>query len=82
MQYPRLKGGLKDRRNNIRVIADAFTIISITFVMLAVLVFLGAIILREPDASANFSPAAWLAALALWFHLVSQIIHIRANTEK
>jgi choline-glycine betaine transporter len=56
--------------------------VAVVFVVLAVLAFFGAIILREPDEATNFSPAAWLAGLALWFHLVSQIIHIRANTQK
>jgi DNA-directed RNA polymerase subunit RPC12/RpoP len=72
-------------REKIRNQADWFTVAAALFCVIGLLIGLASLaqaISGEEGAGRWFIVAASLIGSSLWFYLIAQIIHIRANTEK
>lgn len=73
------------RAKKIRNQANHFTVVAGVFCGLGLLLALSQLaraISGEEGAGSGFIVAASLIGTSLWFYLIAQIIHIRANTEK
>jgi hypothetical protein len=69
------------RRQKIRRQASSFTFVAILFVIIGLVLEILCILDPNSSGGSSYSIAGCFGA-ALWFYLVAQIIHIRANTEK
>jgi DNA-directed RNA polymerase subunit RPC12/RpoP len=72
-------------RGKIRSQAYKFTGFAVVFWVIGLLIGLASLVQAisgEEGAGRLFIVAASLIGTALWFYLIAQIIHIRANTEK
>ena len=72
-------------REKIRNQADRFTVAAGLFCGIGLLIAIASLaqaISGEEGAGKLFIVAASLIGASLWFYLIAQIIHIRANTEK
>jgi hypothetical protein len=74
----------EQRRKKIRRSGDALINIAAFFAVVAMLIFIGSLVSMKSgnDASTGFICGASLTGIALWFYLIGQVTHIRANTEK
>ena len=79
-----LSRAVEQRAEKIRHQAEFFTTVAILFSGVGVLVAFGSAgySISIGGAGNGFIVAASLIGLSLWFYLIAQIIHIRANTEK
>jgi len=76
---------LKSRRQRIRRNADMLSGIGGLFAVFGLLVGFSSITLvseSSDDAKECFIASAALFGVGLWFYLIGQVVHIRANTEK
>jgi hypothetical protein len=83
--YPIPKKKPPSRAEKIHYQADRFTGFAGVFFVIGLLIGLASLaqaISGEEGAGRWFIVAASLIGSSLWFYLIAQIIHIRANTEK
>jgi endogenous inhibitor of DNA gyrase (YacG/DUF329 family) len=75
---------LESRREKIRRNASMLSAIGGFFAVIGLLVGVFSIIAMKSgdDATEGFITSAAMIGMGLWFYLVGQVVHIRANTEK